>query len=75
MLTAPLHCLQLIQSEIERMNTASKLKDITPEQKAQSDRRAWQSWLARYAARLLREAEAGLDNGHRVQVMNATNPR
>ena len=67
--------LQLIQSEIERMNTAAKLKDITPEQKAEKDRKAWQAWLARYAARLHREADAGADSEKRVQVMNETNPR
>ena len=67
--------MQLIQSEIERMNAAGKLKGITPEQKTESDRKAWRAWLARYAARLHREAEAGADSTKRVQVMNATNPR
>ena len=67
--------MQLIQSEIDRMNAAAKLKGISPEQKAESDRKAWRAWLARYAARLQREAEAGGDSARRVQVMNETNPR
>jgi len=48
---------------------------VTPDQKAQNDRKAWQGWLARYGARLHREAEAGADPRKRVQTMNATNPR
>lgn len=67
--------MQLIQSEIDRMNAAAKLKGISPEQKAESDRKAWRAWLARYAARLHREAEAGADSVKRVRVMNETNPR
>lgn len=67
--------LQLIQSEIDRMSTAQKLRDITPEQQAQSDRKAWQGWLARYAARLQRDADAGANHDERVKAMNAINPR
>lgn len=67
--------MQLIQSEIERMNAAAKLKGITSEQKADRDRKAWRAWLARYAARLHREVDAGADSEKRVQVMNGTNPR
>lgn len=66
---------QMIQAEIERMNASAKLQDVTPAQKAQNDRKAWQGWLARYGARLHREAEAGADPQKRVQTMNATNPR
>lgn len=72
--TPPIH-VQMIQGEVERMNAAAKLQSVTPEQKAQSDRKAWQGWLARYAARLQREAESGADPHKRVQTMNATNPR
>ena len=57
------------------MNAADKLKGITPEQKAERDCKAWRAWLARYAARLHREADAGADLEKRVQVMNETNPR
>ena len=67
--------LQLIQSEIDRMNTAQKLRDISPAQKAQNDRQAWQGWLPRYAARLQRDADAGATPDERVQTMNAINPR
>lgn len=67
--------MQMIQAEIERMNASAKLQDVTPAQKAQNDRKAWQGWLARYGARLHREAEAGADPQKRVQTMNATNPR
>ena len=77
-----LHCaeqchtgMQMIQAEIERMNASAKLLEVTPEQKAEKDRRAWQAWLARYAARLHREAAAGAHPQKRVQTMNATNPR
>ena len=67
--------MQMIQAEVERMNASAKLLEVTPEQKAQGDRKAWQGWLARYAARLHREAEAGARPQQRVHTMNATNPR
>ncbi len=67
--------MQMIQAEVERLNASAKLLDVTPEQKAQSDRKAWQGWLARYGARLHRQAQAGADPHKRVQIMNATNPR
>ena len=67
--------LQMIQAEIERMNAAGRLLDVTPQQKADSDQKAWQGWLSRYRARLQREAAAGADSAERIQVMNATNPR
>ena len=75
MFVTPSIHVQMIQGEVERMNAAAKLQSVTPEQKAQSDRKAWQGWLARYAARLQREAESGADPHKRVQTMNATNPR
>ena len=65
----------MIQAEIERMNAAGRLLDVTPQQKADSDRKAWQGWLNRYCARLQRASAAGADAAERVQVMNATNPR
>lgn len=67
--------MQMIQAEIEQMNASAKLQDVTPDQKAQNDRKAWRGWLARYGARLHREAEAGADPHKRVETMNATNPR
>lgn len=67
--------MQMIQAEVERMSASAKLLEVTPEQKAEKDRKAWQGWLARYAARLHREAAAGADPQQRVHTMNATNPR
>ena len=67
--------MQMTQAEIERMNASAKLQDVTPDQKAPNDRSPWRGWLARYGARLHREAEAGADPHKRVQTMNATNPR
>ena len=65
----------MIQGELDRMQASAKLASVTPEQKAQSDRKVWHAWLMRYAARLHTEAQASADPQERTQVMNATNPR
>lgn len=65
----------MIQAEVERLNAAARLRDVTPEQKAAKDRSAWQAWLKRYGARLQQEAQAGASPEERVQTMNTTNPR
>lgn len=65
----------MIQAEVDKMQKASKLKKVTPQQKAEQDGSAWQAWLKRYGARLQQEAQAGADPQQRVQAMNGTNPR
>ena len=65
----------MVQAEVDKQNKAAKLADVTPEQKKQQDRTAWQAWLKRYGARLQQEAQAGSDPHNRVQAMNTTNPR
>lgn len=67
--------VQMIQAEIDKMQKAAKMKQVTPQQKAEQDRSAWQAWLKRYGARLQQEAQAGADPEKRVQAMNSTNPR
>lgn len=57
------------------------LQDLTDEQKKQSDREKWQSWLEMYKTRLEKECE-GLKEDEieelsrkRKELMNSTNPR
>eukprot|EP00983_Pelagomonas_calceolata_P077034 1153694-Pelagomonas_calceolata.AAC.1 len=67
--------LQTLNSELEKARNAERLKSVTPEAKAASDRRAWSQWLQRYGRRLAKEAAAGADPHERVRVQNSTNPR
>jgi len=66
---------QTLNSELEKARNAERLKSVTPEAKAASDRRAWSQWLQRYGRRLAKEAAAGADPHERVRVQNSTNPR
>ncbi|XP_022088573.1 selenoprotein O-like isoform X1 [Acanthaster planci] len=72
---------RLIQ-ELERMEKAKEMKNLTQEEKTKTDRAKWEAWLDSYRKRLIKETE-GLDsesalgefNQKRVKTMNASNPR
>ena len=65
----------MVQAELEKQSKAAKLADVTPQQKMEKDRTAWQAWLKRYGTRLQQEVQAGADPQKRVQAMNSTSPR
>ena len=66
---------QMVQGELRKMQQAQKLAKMSAEEKAQSDRQRWRSWMACYRARLQQEADARASPHTRVELMNGTNPR
>ena len=62
-------------ADLQRLQRAEALANLSPAGKAAADRAAWGRWLERYGARLQREARAGGDAAARVNAMRAANPK
>ncbi|XP_038046390.1 protein adenylyltransferase SelO, mitochondrial-like [Patiria miniata] len=71
-----------LMKELERMEKAKELENLTREEKTQTDKAKWEAWLSSYRGRLAKETD-GLDgesalkefSQKRVETMNASNPR
>lgn len=63
--------------ELERMEKAAELKDLTQEDKSKENKELWTRWLEKYEERLKKEEVTDLnkDNFDRVEIMNSVNPR
>ena len=67
--------LQAVAAELKRLQRSEALAQQSEADRMAANRRAWQAWLARYAARLRTEAAAGADAARRRVVMDGVNPR
>ncbi|XP_033625295.1 protein adenylyltransferase SelO, mitochondrial-like [Asterias rubens] len=73
---------QKLMKELERMEKAKDIQNLSQDEKMKTDRGSWEIWLAAYRDRLLKELD-GLNgeeacrefSQRRVDVMNANNPR
>ncbi|XP_069119785.1 protein adenylyltransferase SelO, mitochondrial-like [Argopecten irradians] len=65
--------------EIEKMERAKELQELTPSSKIEGDRKLWTEWLLQYTERLKLEAQKCDDlegeSKQRSEVMNSVNPR
>uniref|UniRef100_F7G5N4 Selenoprotein O n=2 Tax=Monodelphis domestica TaxID=13616 RepID=F7G5N4_MONDO len=68
-----------VTRELERIEQASKLQELSPAELIRRNREHWDAWLQTYRARLERDRQsAGSASGwdtERVRVMRANNPR
>ncbi|XP_072020102.1 protein adenylyltransferase SelO, mitochondrial-like [Amphiura filiformis] len=70
---------QRLLRELQKMEQAEELKDLTDAKKQETDRGKWSAWLDSYNARLTKEVTTDANfeehNQERSKVMNANNPK
>lgn len=70
---------EFVQQQIQQYEKFEKMKEITQEQKAESDKRHWVEWLYKYKQRLFKELDDSTHipelNKNRKSLMNRNNPK
>lgn len=68
-------------NELQRLEKAQQLANVTKEEKYQSDKSAWKKWLTEYVELVEADAAAAADRDiemywtQRIETMNSNNPR